>query len=260
MPKLDLRSKRLFLFDLDGVFYKGKERPVKIGGSQVVEAIRSGGKSLFVLTNNSTDTVWTLHRNLVRLGIPVKENEILTSSRLTAEYLEARYGKVSYFLVGEVGFDRELRRLGHKRVTGPEADTVVVGLDRKVTYDKLDEAARAAKDGARLVASHAASFYMSRYGVALGPGPFVKALESASGRRATVVGKPSPLMFKIALQKGGCSAKEAVMVGDQLDTDIGGAARVGMDSILVLTGVDKSIEGTSALAKIRSVDQLARFI
>lgn len=260
MTNLDLSSKRLFLFDLDGVFYKGKERPVKIGGSLVVGTIRSKGKSLFVLTNNSTDTVRTLHRNLVRLGIPVKENEILSSSRLTAEYLKSRYGRVFYYLIGEEGFDRELRRLGHKRVRGRSADVVVVGLDRNVTYSKLDEAAKAAKNGAALVASHAASFYMSRHGAALGPGPLVKALESASGERATVVGKPSPLMFRMALRNGGCSAEEAVMIGDQLDTDVEGATRAGIDSILVLTGIDKSIDGTSALGKIADVDQLAQYI
>ena len=260
MTGLDLGSKRLFLFDLDGVFYRGKERPVKIGGSLAVEAIRSRGKNLFVLTNNSTDTVRTLHRNLSGLGIPVREDEILTSSRLTAEYLQGKYGRVSYFLVGERGLDEELRALGHRRVSGPEADVVVVGLDRKVTYAKLDEAAKAAKKGANLVASHAASFYMSRYGAALGPGPLVRAIESASGRRATVVGKPSPLMFRMALRKAGCTAREAVMVGDQLDTDIEGAARAGIDSILVLTGIDRSIEGTAALGKIRNVDLLARYI
>ena len=260
MAPLDLRSKRLFLFDLDGVFYKGKERPVKIAGSAVVEAIRNRGKELFVLTNNSTDTVRTLHLNLARLGIRIREDEILTSSRLTAEYIEGRYGRVSYFLVGEAGFDRELRRLGHRPARASEADVVVVGLDRAVSYGKLDEASKAAKRGAALVASHAASFYMSRFGPALGPGPLVRAIESASGRRAIVVGKPSPLMFRIALKKGECRPEEAVMVGDQLDTDILGAERAGIDSVLVLTGIDRSVAGTHALGSVTDVDGLVRYL
>ena len=255
-----LRQKRLFLFDLDGVFYRGKERPVKIGGTLVVEKIRSTKRSIFVLTNNSTDTVRTLHRNLLSLGVPIREAEILTSSRLTAELLRDRYGSARYFLVGEKGFDSELVRLGHRPVAPTEADVVVVGLDRKVTYEKLDEAAKAAKRGAALVASHAASFYMSRFGAALGPGPLVKAIESASGRRATVVGKPSPLMFRIALRKAGCAPGEAVMVGDQLDTDIAGASRAGIASVLVLTGIDKDAAGTPALGTVDNVDDLVRYI
>jgi HAD superfamily hydrolase (TIGR01450 family) len=260
MKELDLSTKTLFLFDLDGVFYRGKERPVKIGGSRVVQAIRSKGKRLYILTNNSTDTVRKLQGNLSKLGIPVRQDEILTSSRLTAEYLEGRFGSASYFLVGEEGFDRELRRLGHRPVRGPEANVVVVGLDRQITYEKLDQAAKAVRRGATLVASHAATFYMSAHGPALGPGPVVRALESVTGKHAVVVGKPSPLMFTIALRKAGCAAEQAVMVGDQLDTDIEGATLAGIDSILVLTGVDRSAAGTGALGTVANVDDLTRYM
>ena len=260
MSKLDLSGKELFLFDLDGVFYKGKESRVKLGGSLVIDRIRSQGKKLFVLTNNSTDTVEKLHSNLVQFGIRVKKDEILTSGRLTAEYIANEYGKASYFLVGEEGFERELRRCGHRRVRGPKADVVAIGLDRFVTYAKLDAATRVAREGADLVASHAARIYMSGAGAALGPGAIVRALEFATQKRATTIGKPSPLMFRIALRKAGCGAREAVMVGDQLDTDVAGAARVGIDSILVLTGIDKSIAGTPALAKFKNVDELAKLI
>ena len=260
MPKLDLSGKQLFLFDLDGVFYRGKESPVKIGGSSAVERIRSEGKRMFVLTNNSTDTVEALRGNLVRLGIPVEEREILTSSRLTAEYLANRYGRTTYFLVGERGFDRELKRLGHRRVRGPRAEVVAIGLDRFVTYEKIDRAVKVARNGADLVASHTARVYMSRDGPAIGPGPIVRAIEFASRKRATAVGKPSPLMFKIALEKAGCRAAEAVMIGDQLDTDIQGAASAGIDSILVLTGVDRSAKGTPAIATLGNVDELTRYL
>ena len=260
MTEMNLKSKELFLFDLDGVFYKGKENPIKLGGSLAIGAVRSKGKKLFVLTNNSTDTVEKLHRNLTRLGIPVRKEEILTSSRLTSEYILGKYGRVSYFLVGEKGFDAELTRLGHRRVSGPKADVVAIGLDRFITYDKLDKAAKVARNGADLVASHSAAIYMSGNGPALGPGPLVKALEYASKKRATVIGKPSPLMFRIALRKAGCKPEEAVMIGDQLDTDVEGASRAGIDSILVLTGVDRSVEGTLAIGKLRNIDELAKYV
>ena len=258
--KMDFRRKELFLFDLDGVFYKGKEKPAKLGGSVAIRALRAKGKRFFILTNNSTDTVDTLHRNLLALDIPVRREEILTSIMLTAEYMTERYGRASYFLVGEAGFDAELRRLGHRRVHGTRADVVAIGLDRFISYEKLDVAAKVARKGADLVASHAAMTYMSGSGPAMGPGPIVRALESASNKKATVIGKPSPLMFRIALKKAGCRAGVAVMLGDQLDTDVAGATRAGIDSVLVLTGVSRSAKGTPAIGELKNVDELSKYI
>ena len=255
-----LRDKALFLFDLDGVLLVGKERPVKIGGTRAVESLRARGKSLYVLTNNSTDTAKTVHSRLTQLGIPVRQDEVLTSGLLTAEYLLERHGPVTYFLVGEGGLDAELRRQGHRRTEGEGADFVVVGLDRRVTYEKLDHAARVARNGARIVATHSSRLYMYKNGPAMATGPLVRAIEYASGRRALAIGKPSPLMFRIALDRGGCSAEDAVMVGDQVDTDIVGAARAGIDSILVTTGVDKDSRGHRVLAKLRNVDEIASML
>ena len=125
-----LSGKKLFLFDLDGVFYRGKESRVKIGGTRAVEALRAAGRKLFVLTNNSTDASETVCRRLVDFEIPVKEEEVLTSGQLTSEYLRDKWGRVSYFLVGEAGLDSEMKKCGHSRVEGDVADFVVVGLDR----------------------------------------------------------------------------------------------------------------------------------
>ena len=251
-----LRDKKLFLFDLDGVFYKGKESRVKIGGTKAVEVIRSRGKKLFILTNNSTDTVETVHSRLQEFAIPVKKEEILTSSLLTAEYLLARHGRVSYYLVGEEGLDLEMKRCGHRRTKGEKAEFVVVGLDRKITYEKLDHAARLARNGSGIVATHNSRLYMYKTGPAIATGPIVKAIEYASQKRATVVGKPSPLMFRIALERGGCKKGEAVMVGDQTDTDIAGAAKAGVDSILVTSGVDQSSGDLHTIATLSNVDDL----
>ncbi len=251
-----LRRKRLFLFDLDGVFYRGKESRVKIGGTRAVEALRERGRKLLILTNNSTDSSATVHSRLLEFGIPVRADEVLTSSLLTAEYLSKKHGRVSYFLVGEKGLEDEMRGFGHRRTTGDDADFVVVGLDRTITYDKLDQAARLAREGARIVATHSSRLYMYKTGPAMATGPLVKAIEYASGKRAIVIGKPSPLMFKIALERASCTRKDAVMIGDQADTDIAGAARAGIDAVLVTSGVDKSARGFRLLATLPNVDEL----
>ena len=251
----NLRNKDLFLFDLDGVFYRGKEKREKIGGTRTIEALRKSGKKLFVLTNNSTDSVETVHARLTEFSIPVKREEILTCALLTAEYLNKKYGKVSYFLIGEAGLESEMRRCGHARTEGEEAQFVVVGLDRRLTYNKLDKAARLVRNGASIVATHTARLYMYSDGPAIATGPIVRALEYATQKKATVIGKPSPLMFRIALERAGCTRRQAVMIGDQVDTDLEGASLAGIDSIPVTSGVDQDALGT-AVATIPNVDDL----
>jgi 4-nitrophenyl phosphatase len=251
-----LAGKSLFLFDLDGVFYKGKESRVKIGGTEAVQALRESGRQLFILTNNSTDSSETVYSRLREFDVPVKKDEVLTSGLLTAEFLRQKHGQISYFLVGEEGLDVEMRKFGHRRVRGDRADFVVIGLDRRVTYAKLDQAARIARSGASLVATHSSRLYMYKTGPAMATGPLVKAIEYGSGKRATIIGKPSPLMFRIALERAGSSKEEAVMIGDQVDTDLAGASRAGVDSILVTSGIDKSPGRYSPLAVLPNVDDI----
>lgn len=253
---IDLSGKRLFLFDLDGVLLKGKESPVRLGGTAVLERIRSKGKKLIIVTNNSTDTVEEVLHRLRSQGLDVGEDEILTSARVTAEYIAKRYGRATFFLVGEKGFGKELERAGLTRTYGSKADVVAIGLDRKLTYAKLDKAVQLARGGAHIVANHTARLYMYKRGPAIAAGPIVKAVEYGAGKKAFAVGKPHPLMFQTAMEKAGCTKKQTVMIGDQEDTDVEGAKNAGIDSILVLTGVFDGNTKTRAEAVIANVDEL----
>src|SRR5207244_8312148 len=154
----------LLRFDLDGGCYRGKENPIKIGGTKAIRRIRERGKRLFILTNNSTDTVATIRSNLVNFDIPVKGEEILTSGALTAEYVVKTYGKATYYLIGEAGLNEELIKAGLKRTLSAHADVVIVGLDRHLTYSKLDRADTVVGNGADIVARHSALGYMWKYG------------------------------------------------------------------------------------------------
>jgi HAD superfamily hydrolase (TIGR01450 family) len=259
---ISLERKSLFLFDLDGVFWKGKENPSKIGGTRIVRKIRERGKKLLVLTNDSTDSSEEIYERFRHLEIDVKREEILTSGMLAADYMVRKFGNGSkYLLVGEDGLDKELMRAGLKPSKSANADVVVIGLDRQLTYDLLEQARQAVTNGAEIIATHKSRVFMYKNGPAMAAGPIVAALEYATGKKATAIGKPSPLMFKIALKKAACQKDQAVMIGDQLDTDILGANRVGIDSILVRTGIDrKASKEIRPSAVIRSVDDLADFI
>jgi len=253
---------RVFFFDLDGVLSVGKETPQYLGGREIVKRLKESGKKTFVLTNNSTQTRKEVHQNLKHLRFTFDLEDILTSSYLTARYLTQRFGETRFNLVGEDGLRRELETAGHRESNKPQA--VIVGLDRHLTYNKLDEALRFLRTGAVLVGSYGGAVYMSARGPAMSAGPIVKALEFASGKRAVMIGKPSPWMFHLALQLANEKANRAVMVGDQIETDVLGAQRAGVHTILVLTGVETSVTASHSKIKpdavIENVDALAKLL
>jgi 4-nitrophenyl phosphatase len=255
-----LKNKNLFLFDLDGVLYKGKEKITYISGKNAIKKIKASGKRVLILTNNSTEKTENIHMNLVRLGFDIEKEEILTSSMLTALYLKNKFGRVRYFLVGEKGLEDEMSKLGHQRSEETDVDVVVVGLDRFLTYDRLNRATFAAIKCRKIIGTHASRFYMSKDGPALATGPILKALEYSSNIKATVIGKPSTLMFRLALKLAGKKKEDAVMIGDQLDTDIEGARKAGIDSVLVMTGVDKQARGRHVLGVVREADSLLDYL
>jgi HAD superfamily hydrolase (TIGR01450 family) len=256
---MNLKSLRVFFFDLDGVLSVGKEKPRYLGGREIVRRLKESGKKTYVLTNDSTQVRKDIHQHLVELGFVFCIDEILTSSYLTARYLTERFGKAQFYLIGEDGLRSELESAGHHGSAHPQV--VVVGLDRQLSYNKLNDALRFLRAGAGLVGSYGGSVYMSARGPALSAGPIVKALEFASGKRAVLIGKPSPRMFQLALRLANEKPSRAVMVGDQIETDLIGARRAGVHTVLVLTGVENRVGLARSKIKpdaiIEDVDALA---
>jgi len=259
---LNLKSLHVFFFDLDGVLSVGKENPRYLGGRDVVKRLKEGGRKTFVLTNDSTQTRGEVRENLAKVGFSFEVEEVLTSSYLTAQYLTDEFGKARFYLIGEDGLRRELEAAGHEASDQPDA--VVVALDRQLSYEKLNQGFRYLRAGARLVGSYGGSVYMSALGPALSAGPIVKALEVASGKRAVLVGKPSPRMFRLALRLAAEKPSRAVMVGDQVETDLIGARKAGIHTILVLTGVEtrEAIAGSKFKPDlvIENVDAIGGFL
>lgn len=226
-----------FLLDLDGVLYRG-DQPIP-GAVETVRAIRDAGRRPVFVTNNSWRTPAQVADKLEEMGIAATAEEVVTSAQATAALLAREGGSegaTAYVLGGE-GVRAALQEMGIETADGePErVGFVVVGWDRELTYDRLRTATVLVGRGARLVATNADPSYPAPGGELWpGAGAILAAVEAGSGHRATVVGKPHRPLFDLATDRAG--TRNALVVGDRIETDIAGAGASNLDSVLVLTG------------------------
>lgn len=222
------------LFDLDGVLYRGDE-PVP-SAPATLSALRVRGVQPIFLTNNSARTPEQVADKLRGIGISADPGEVVTSALATAELLSERGGGRA-FVIGQDGVREALTAAGLEVLDGePEAaDLVVVGFDGGVTYTKFKIACLLVQRGARLVATNADASYPAADGLWPGAGALLSVVTTTTGAVPEIVGKPFAPLFEAGLRRGG--GGRPLVVGDRLDTDIEGAARLGWDTMLVLTGV-----------------------
>jgi glycerol 3-phosphatase-2 len=228
------RHDALFV-DLDGVVYRGDLAVA--AAPATLEQLRALNIKLLFLTNNSARTPEDVAGRLERLGVAADPSEILTSALATAALLrrENAAGQRA-FVIGERGVREALQRVGIEILEGEPAaaDLVVVGWDRSVDYARLKTASLLVERGARLVATNADASYPAPDGLWPGAGAILSAITTTTGVTPTVVGKPARPLFQAAAELTG--ATRPLVVGDRLDTDIGGARGMGWDSLLVLSG------------------------
>jgi glycerol 3-phosphatase-2 len=231
-----------FLFDLDGVFYRGAD-PVPYA-AEALTRLRAAGKRVAFVTNNASATPASVIRRLDAAGIDARIGEIETSALATAALLSRR-GVGSVFVVGEDGIRDALAQVGIQVVGADqsEVDVVVVGLDRSADYDTLRTASILIGRGAAFVATNPDGSFPAPGGVRWpGAGALVAAVEATTDVRAEVVGKPNAPIFEAALSRAG--GGHPLVVGDRIDTDIAGAFALNWDSMLVLTGISTREEAT----------------
>lgn len=219
------------LLDLSGVIYVQDEAVP--GAAEALERLRSAGIPIRLVTNTTMRPRRSILDRLERLGIEVDEAELITPASLAARRCaEAGYDSVSLVVLDELREDLE----GLER-RGDSADAVVVGdLGESWDYDVLNRAFRELMDGAALIALQRNRYWETSEGLSLDAGPFVAALEYASGREAQVMGKPSPAFFELAVGELGVAPERVAMVGDDVEADVGGAMDAGLAGILVRTG------------------------
>lgn len=245
---------RLIILDLDGVVYRGKQ-PV-LGAAELVARLHAAKVAVRYATNNSMSTRAEFASRLTAMGIAARPHEIVTSVSATIEYLQRHLPQVrSVLTVGASGMVEELREAGFevhpaadlaRTVLVPPVDAVLVGVDFDFDATRLALAATAIRAGARFVATNADARYPTPGGFRPGAGAMVEAVQAASGVSPLVIGKPEPAMFEAILEEIGAGAGEAIVVGDSLDSDILGARRAGIESIVVLTGVTSASAAAEA--------------
>ena len=222
-----------FLIDMDGVIYRGSE--LIPGADRFIGDLLDLDLPFLFLTNNSQrnrrDVVTKLHR----LGIEVSESHIFTCAMATARFLAAQKPGGTAYVIGEGGLLHALHENGYS-IVDHDPDYVVVGEGRTVNYEMVEAAIRMVMDGAKLIATNLDPHCPTQLGLRPGGGAIVARLETATGRQAFSVGKPSAVMMRAARKEIGLDASRTSMIGDTMATDILGAVQLGYRAILVLSG------------------------
>jgi glycerol-1-phosphatase len=224
------------LLDLDGVVYVGPAAVPR--AAEVLVQARDRGMTLAYVTNNAARTPATIAAHLSELGIPAAPSDVVTSAQAAARLAAERVGEgAAVLVVGGEGLQEALRERGLRpvRSAGDGPAAVVQGFAPEVDWRLLAEGAYAVAGGALWIASNLDLTIPTPRGIAPGNGTLVAAVRAATGAEPLVAGKPElPLHRETIIRTG---ARHPLVVGDRLDTDIEGAVRAGVDSLLVFTGV-----------------------
>lgn len=249
-PFSDVRG---LIIDMDGVLWHGDA--AQSGLIEFFQTLRQLRLPFILATNNASQTAEQYVKKLAKLGVEVALPEILTSGMAAACHLAKQYrpDRTKVFVIGSDGLRQPLLEHGFV-LTGlldddPEqiADLVICGLDRELSWSKLATATLNIRAGAAFYGSNADVTLPSERGPLPGNGATLAALEAATGVTPITFGKPEPIIYRQAFNLLGTPPANTIAIGDRLDTDILGAVRADIRSLMVLSGI-------STLADIEAVD------
>lgn len=244
---LDLTTIRALVLDVDGVLYEGNS--ALVGAAELIAHLHAENVPFVLLSNNTFRSVSQHVEKLAGLGIHVVSEEILTSALITARVLAREAGRrARCYVIGEEGLLEALNEVGLEVLEAESdvVDYVVVGMDRRLTYDKLRIAALAIRRGARFISSNPDPAYPTDEGLIPASGAIQAALEVTTGVKALITGKPGLEGFRLALDRLGSTPEVTAMVGDQVSVDILGAQQVGLKGVLILSSVTPRFDPASS--------------
>jgi HAD superfamily hydrolase (TIGR01458 family) len=250
-----LRDSRAFLIDLDGVLYDDNQ-PIP-GATEAIAHLREKGCPFRFATNTTMRCRASLRRKLADFGFEVSEDEIFSAPVAAARYLR-RQGQPRLFLLLKEDAHRDFTGL---EITDQRPDFVVVGdMGDEYNATLLNKAFRLILGGAELIALQKSRYWKTAEGLILDAGPFVVALEYATGQQARVIGKPSPDFFRLAVNDLGVAPAQVAMIGDDIEVDVGGAQRAGLKGILVRTGKFQEADLQSGIEPDGVIDSIADLV
>lgn len=226
-----------FVIDMDGVLVRGKS--ALPGVIDFFTWLEKHAKPFIIATNNATTSPQMLSERLSGLGVLVRSDQVITSGEAAAGFLKVRLHRGAHvYVVGEQPLHMAMRSAGFTLTPdAAEAQAVVIGLDRKVTWEKLTEATLAVQAGALFIGTNPDLSLPIERGFAIGTGALLAAVTAVTGVSPIIIGKPEPHLFNQALQRMGTTPEYSLALGDRLETDILGAKNAGMPTVLLLTGV-----------------------
>lgn len=229
-----IKSKEGFIIDMDGVIYHGNK--ILPGVNDFLNWMENNGKKYLFLTNASQKTPKELHEKLKRLGINVTEEHFYTSALATASFLASQKPNGSAFIIGDAGLIHAMYSAGYT-TNNVNPDYVVVGDTSGYNFEKIEQAVNLVLKGARLIGTNPDISGPVENGITPSVKALIAPIEIAAGKKAYFVGKPNPLMMRIALKRLGVKREDAVVIGDRMDTDIRCGLESEIDTLLVLSGI-----------------------
>ncbi len=223
-----------YLIDLDGTMYKGTERIIE--AVEFVQALQRKGIPYLFVTNNSSRTPEQVAAKLREFEIPATAQQVFTTSMATANYIEEQKPDASVFVIGEDGIIEACTNKGFT-FKQEDADFVIVGLDRSVSYEKLSVACLAVRNGATFISTNGDIAIPTERGLLPGNGSITSVVTVSTQTEPIFIGKPESIIMDQAMKVLGVSKEETLMVGDNYDTDIMAGINAGVDTLLVHTGV-----------------------
>ncbi len=234
---------RALIIDMDGVLWHGDM--AQAGLVEFFQTLRDLSLPFILATNNASQTPEQYVAKLAGMGVEVSLSEILTSGMAPASFLAERYcpEETKVFVIGMSGARQPLLDKGFTLTETigngmkPDADVVVSGLDKHLSWDKLTTAALNIQAGAAFYGTNGDVTLPTELGFVPGNGATLAALEAATGVEPFIIGKPEPIIYQQAFKLLGVEAEQTVAIGDRLETDILGAVRAGIRSLMVLSGI-----------------------
>lgn len=247
----DLRHVRALLFDMDGVLYVGSH--LLPGVAELLAYLDATGRKYLCVTNNASLTSVDFSQRLAKMGVTIAPEHILGSAEATAAWLaeqvkeELQVAPVPVVINGMTGLHAALISYGFAVTENPlVARYVVSGINFDMTYADIARCLAAIRNGAEFIGTNPDVTIPTDQGILPGAGALQAAITAASGVQPRIIGKPFAPMFELAMERLGVTPAETLMVGDRYDTDIAGAAALGLHTAGVLTGVTTAAEFAAA--------------